>query len=96
MDFSETIIVYDIKVGICSELNENMNLYINGQCHSLILGCNIFKLIFSLEIASLIEARFHMEPPWDSGIKVCVNGLGCMTMMAAMPIYGKNLKNLLL
>ena len=27
MDFSETIIVYDIKVGICSELNENMNLY---------------------------------------------------------------------
>ena len=23
----QTIIVYDIKVGICSELNENMNLY---------------------------------------------------------------------
>ena len=23
----QIIIVYDIKVGICSELNENMNLY---------------------------------------------------------------------
>ena len=69
---------------------------INGQCHSLILVCNIFKLIFSLETARLIEAKFHMEPPWDSGMKVCVNGLGRMTKMAAMPIYGKNLKNLLL
>ena len=27
MDFSETIIVYDIKVGRCSQLNEYMNLY---------------------------------------------------------------------
>ena len=31
------------------------------------------------------------------GTKVCSNGLGHMTKMAAMPIYGKNLKqNLLL
>ena len=28
-----------------------------------------------------------MEPPWDSGMKVCANGLGRMTKMAAMPIY---------
>ena len=27
MDFSETFVVYDIKVGNCSELNEYMNLY---------------------------------------------------------------------
>ena len=27
MDFSETIVVYDIKVGICSQLNEYMKLY---------------------------------------------------------------------
>ena len=26
MDFSETIVVYDIKVGRCSQLNECMNL----------------------------------------------------------------------
>ena len=27
MDFSETIVVYDIKVGRCSQLNEYMNHY---------------------------------------------------------------------
>ena len=33
-----------------------------------------------------------MEPPWDRGMKVFSNGLCHMTNMAAMPIYGKNLK----
>ena len=27
MDFSETVVVYDIKVGRCSQLNEYMKLY---------------------------------------------------------------------
>ena len=40
-----------------------------------------------------IEAKF---PPWDRGTKVCSNGLGHMTTLTAVPIYGKNLKNLLL
>ena len=31
-----------------------------------------------------------MEPQWDEGMKVCLWGLGHMTKMAAMPIYGKN------
>ena len=30
------------------------------------------------------------------GNKICSNGSGHMTKMAAMPIYGKNLKNFLL
>ena len=30
--------------------------------------------------------------PWDGGTKVCSNGPGHMTKMAAMPIYSKNLK----
>ena len=33
-----------------------------------------------------------MESPWDGGTKVCSNGPGHMTKMAAIPIYGKNLK----
>ena len=33
-----------------------------------------------------------MESPWDGGTEVCSNGPGHMTKMAAMPIYGKNLK----
>ena len=38
-----------------------------------------------------------MEPPWDLGTKAYTNGPGHMTSVAAMPIYGTNLKkNLLL
>ena len=40
----------------------------------------------SSETTGPIEARFHMEPPWDGGTKVCSNGPGHMTKMAAMPI----------
>ena len=37
-----------------------------------------------------------MEPPLVGGKKVCSKGHGHMTKVAAMPIYGKSLKNLLL
>ena len=39
---------------------------------------------------------FHVETPWDERMKVCSNGPGHMTKMAAMPIYSKTFKNLLL
>ena len=42
------------------------------------------------------KVKFYTEPPWDGKIKVYSNGPCHMTKMAAMPIYGKNLKNLLL
>ena len=51
-----------------------------------------FSNIFSSETTEPIEAKFHVEPPWDRQTKVCSNGLGHMTKIAAMPIYGKNLK----
>ena len=51
-----------------------------------------FSNIFSSETTGPIEAKFHMEPPWDRGTKVCSNGPGHMTKMATMPIYGKNLE----
>ena len=38
-----------------------------------------------------IKAKFYVEPPWEVGTKVFINGPGHMTKMAAMPIYGKNL-----
>ena len=53
-----------------------------------------FSSIFSSETAWLIKAKFYMEPPWEGGTKVCINGPGHMTKMAAMPIYGKNLKTI--
>ena len=54
-----------------------------------------FSNIFSSETTGPIEAKFHMERPWDGGTKVCSNSPGHMAKMSAMPIYGKNLKNLL-
>ena len=64
---------------------------IKGQGHSLtkVTQIHIFKL-FSLETARPIEAKFHVEPPWDWGMKVCSNGLGHKTNMV------KTLKSLLL
>ena len=47
--------------------------------------------IFSSETARTIKAKFHVEPPWEGGTKVYINGPGHMTKMAAMLIYGKNL-----
>ena len=55
-----------------------------------------FSKIFSSETAWPIKAKFYVEPPWEGGTNFYINGPGHMTKMAAMPIYGKNLKNLLL
>ena len=52
--------------------------------------------VFSSETAWPIKAKFYTKPPWEEGTKVYINGPGHMTKVAAMPIYGKNLKNILL
>ena len=55
---------------------------------------SIFSNIFSASTRP-IEAEFHVELPWDGGgggAKVCSNGPDYMTNMAAMPIYGENIK----
>ena len=57
-----------------------------GHCHPL------FSNVFSSETAWPIKAKFYVELPWEGGTKVCINGPGHMTKMAAMHIYGKNLK----
>ena len=97
MDFFRNYWVYDVKVDAWSSLNEYMNIYEYQRSRSFIyLGTrsprfNIFKLLF---------LRNHWADwsqsscgQWDEGIKVCSNGPGHMTKMAAMPIYGKNMKN---
>ena len=58
--------------------------------------CPLFSNVLSSETACPIKAKFYVEPPWEGGTNVCTNDPGHMTKMAAMPIYGKNLKNLLL
>ena len=49
-----------------------------------------FSNIFSSETAWPVKAKFYVEPPWEEGTKVYINGPGHMTKMAATPIYGKN------
>ena len=51
---------------------------------------------FFSETTGPIEAKCHMESPLDGGTKVCLNGPGHMAKVAAMPIYGKKILNLLL
>ena len=69
---------------------------IKGQDQSLTLvqghSDSTFANFFSLEMARSMEAKFHVQPPWDGVRKIYSNGPGHMTNMAAMPIYGKNLK----
>ena len=49
---------------------------------------------FSSETTGPIATKLHIQPPGPLGKKNCSNGLGHMTNMAAMPIYGKNLKKI--
>ena len=68
-----------------------MNLYEYQRSRS---SDSIFSNFFSLETTGLINAKFHVELPWDGGKIVCSNGPGHMTKMAARLIYGKNLKKI--
>ena len=65
-----------------------------GRLLTFVLGHSdsTFSNFFFLETARPIAAKFYVEPPWDVGTKVCSNGPGHMTKMAAIPIYVKNLK----
>ena len=47
--------------------------------------------MFSSETTGPVIVKFHIQPLWDWGAKVCPNGPGHMTKMTTMPIYGKNL-----
>ena len=72
--FPETIVVYDIKVGRCSQLNEYMKFYEYQRSRSFIdLGPNhsdsIFLNFFSSITTWPIEAKFYVESPWDEGTK---------------------------
>ena len=58
-----------------------------------ILCCKVVIKFVSapLKLLGQAKAKFYVEPPWEGETKVCINGPGHMTKMAAMPIYGKNL-----
>ena len=47
-----------------------------------------FQMTGALETAGPIEAKFHVNRPWDGGTKVCSSGPGHKTKMADMLLYG--------
>ena len=59
-----------------------------------------YKIMKSLNVSSenagTIFTRFHMEPSVERMLTICSNGSVPLNKMAAMPINGKTLKNLLL
>ena len=71
-----------------------MNIKGHGHLMTLVQGHldSTFSNFFSLETARPIEAKFHVDHPWDGGTEICLNRPGHMTKMAAMPIFGKNIK----
>ena len=50
---------------------------------------------FSSEPHKPIFFKRNMDPSIIGELKICINGHGLLSTMAAMPIYGKNAKNLL-
>ena len=70
-----------------------MNIKRQGHSLTLVQGHSdsTFSNFFPLETARPVEPKLHVEPPLDGGMKDCSNGLGHMTNVAAMPIYGKKI-----
>ena len=77
--FLETKWIFQkLLVDAVNQMNTWSFMNIKGQGHSLILvQCHLnstFSNFFFLETAVLIEAKFHMEPPWNGGMKMSMNG----------------------
>ena len=52
--------------------------------------------LFFSKTVDAFETKFHINAYGNTEMKMYANGLSHMTKLAAMPIYDKNFKNLLL
>ena len=62
----------------------------------LCTGCLRFSIFIFFSSAGLIKTKLHVESLLNGGMKVCSWDLGHMIKKAAMPIYDKTFKTLLL
>ena len=69
---------------------EVIEIHGSGVPPSVRCPSSTFSNIFSSETPWLIKAKFYVEPPWEGGTKVYINGPVHINKMAATPIYGKN------
>ena len=62
---------------------------IKGHSLTLVQGHldSTFSNFFYLETVRPIEAKFHVDPPWNGGTKVCSNGPSHMSNMTIMPYF---------
>ena len=67
-----------LKILACSQVSDRCPL-------------SYLSKIFASETTLPIKAKIYAESSWEGGTKLCTNGPGHMTKIAAMPIYGKNL-----
>ena len=93
MNFLETIVVCDIKVGRFSLLNEYMNfMNIKGQGHSLTFvqshSDSTFQTSFAQKPLGRLKPNFIWSLHGMWGMKMCSTVPGHMTM----PIYGERLQ----
>ena len=98
MDVSETIVIYDIKVGMFIQLNEYMNFYEYQRSRDSLTFAqghsgSTFSNFYCSETAEPIEAKFHMKPPWDVRNE---NFFKCSRSHDHAHFLVKNFKNLLL
>ena len=70
-----------------------MAIYDNPRSRSFtdfcprLLKFNIFKLLFLKKNTKPFEAKFHMEPPWDVGMKMFSSVPGHVTMMVSRLVW---------
>ena len=94
LDFSETIVVYDIRFGRFCQLNEYMNLYEYRRSRSFIdlrqrvTQIQHFQTSFAQKPLGRLKPNFMWRLHGMWGMKICSNVPGHMTM----PIYGEKLK----
>ena len=89
VDFSETVVVYDIKVGRCGPLKEYMELYEHQRSRPYTdfgqnLSDSIFLNFFSSITTGPIGAKFHVEPPWDGRTKAFFGTKGPINLKLSM------------
>ena len=98
MDFTETVAVSDVNVGMSCMLNAYMKIHMYMRSKSFFdlgprslrfRGFNIFKhLLLRNHLANQSQILCRSSVGW--GTKVCSYDPGHMTKMTAMPVYGKN------
>ena len=77
----------------CQEVFSSPEPWASGE-HRMVASvvCHHTSSKDSSETTGPISIKFHMQLPGNGGKKVYIFGLGHLTKMATMPIYGKNVK----